>query len=199
VGVPLALALTLRIYRKHLDTPAAHRYLGFVYLPYRRPCAFWEAVQTVQTAALVAVAVFSVRIGPYYTLLLLTSMFTVLLGLQLAFRPHATRTTHLAQVAALCVLAAITFITLSFFHAVGFEAEPGPAYREVMGAALLLLVVGYTVTVLVFATLGLADRVAGVWQRVCNWFGGVCHSLMGTSDVRQAGAADAKSVGDVSS
>jgi hypothetical protein len=163
VGVPAALAVALHAFRNKLDTPSAHRYLGFVYLPYRRQAAVWEAVQTVQTAALVAVSVFSVRLGPYYTLLLLTAMFTILIALQLAFRPHATRATHLAQVAALCVLASVTFVTLSFFHSVGFEAEPGIVYKELIGAALLLVSIAYTVTMLFFASLGLADWFKALW------------------------------------
>jgi len=159
VGVPVALALTLHFYRKKLDTPSAHRYLGFVYLPYRRACSNWEAVQTVQTAALVAVAVFSVRIGPYFTLLLLTSMFVFLLALQLTARPHTARAAHLAQVAALCVLATVTFIALSFFPMVEFEARPSDLYREFMGAVLLIAVLAYFCAVLLAVGLGLAERV----------------------------------------
>jgi hypothetical protein len=167
VGVPMGLAVALHVFRKKLDTPSAHRFLGFVYLPYREACANWEAVQTVQTAALVAVSVFSVRIGPYFTLLLLTSMFVVLLALQLAARPHSARAAHVAQVAALCVLAAVTFIALSFFSMVEFESNPTDLYRELMGGVLLVAVLAYVLAVLVAVGFGLEDRM----RRAAQMFG----------------------------
>ena len=70
-----------------------------------------------QTVVLVAIAVYSYSLGPYYATLLFNAALLLFVGLQHVQQPYAVPQVHELQLASFCCLLATSYMALSLFTA----------------------------------------------------------------------------------
>jgi hypothetical protein len=143
-----------------LDDAGFRRSWGFLTHSYRPRFCWWEAVVVWETAALVAISVFGVNLGPYYQCILMIAALMLVSHLQLGFKPYAHVQAGRAMLQGthcllLTTLAGLSFLPFGAVHA-------GPTYGLVMGGILLAVHVVYVCSVL-WRLLRLID-----WPRLCN-------------------------------
>jgi hypothetical protein len=135
---------------------------GFLTHSYHRRVCWWEAVVVCETAALVAISVFGVNLGPFYQCVLMVAALLLVSQLQLVFRPYLRSQTRQAMVQGThCLL--LTALAAQSFLAYG-HVQPSIAYGLAMGALLLVINFVYVCSV--------------VWKLIClvDWLG-LCDAI----------------------
>jgi hypothetical protein len=119
---------------------------GFLTHSYRPRFCWWEAVVVCETAALVAISVSGVNVGPSYQCLLMIAALMLVSNLQLGFKPYAHVQAGRAMLQGthcllLTTLAGMSFLPLGAVH-------PGATYGMVMGGILVAVHAVYVCSVL---------------------------------------------------
>ena len=140
VALPTAMVWWLRSNKALINEPAFRLHYGFLYRNFRPNRFYWEAVIALQTAVLVCIAVFSSVVGSYFELLMFAFVFSMIMVLQLWFRPFAFKRLQQLQLMAMGLLYATAFIALSF---ISVEKESNAIYKEVIGSVLLALIAAF--------------------------------------------------------
>jgi predicted outer membrane repeat protein len=169
VGVPLAIVGLLRFNRKKLHDPAFKAHFGFLYRTFRDERCWWEGVWAAQTTVLVALSVFRYNLGAYFSVLLVSYMFGVTAGLQLLFKPYASRKLHIMQLVASICLFTTAYIALSLFTV---DVSTGSVYQQAVGAIAIVLNLGF----ILWCCYCIARSSRGPVLLMCK---GVCSCLTG--------------------
>ena len=195
VATPLALLVGLTVNKSKLQRAGVRAQFGFLYRPYIEKRSWWEGLMTVQTVLLVTVSVFRYTLGGFYSVLLVTVMFTVMATLQLIFKPFASQRLHIMQLVATGCLYITSCIAQSLFSD---DVSSAYIYREVIGAVGVCLNVSfmlwccYCILAESKGTLGKVTRVLG---RV---LAGCCPSLCGmTGSSSMQGGVAVKAAGEI--
>jgi len=136
VGVPVGIAVLLYRNRRKIDGSAPPSKLAFLYNTYRPERYYYEVVSTVHIACVMAVSVFSLTLGPYYSLLLLNALFVLWCAMEHMFKPYAFQE---LQTMSLCSMGALYFTTLNALTWFSSGTTTPSLYREIMGVAGLLV------------------------------------------------------------
>ena len=166
-GVPLGTWLALRgVGRAASLSEGASNPLSFLYDNYRVARYYWEVVSTVQIALVAALSVFSITIGAYFTMLLLSLAVVVSWALQVLLKPFAFVELHVTGLLSLATLYITALLALTFLNR---DTLPPGAYDEVAGVLMLLLnVVFYLWCIhqIIIHSKGTVTRMWGKVQRV---------------------------------
>jgi hypothetical protein len=160
--LPLSVALLMLHKRRNslLSNPWTVAHWGFLYRSYCTQCCYWETVVLLQTILLVAISTFGVTLAPWYQSICMTAALAVMALLLVAAQPHAQPVCRAVALQSICCLFFTTVAGMSFLS-MPAGPEPGYVYKEVMGAALLLLHA-------VFVALVLQAVLKGVhWRGIC--------------------------------
>eukprot|EP00878_Enallax_costatus_P032389 GHUV01035594.1.p1 GENE.GHUV01035594.1~~GHUV01035594.1.p1 ORF type:complete len:273 (+),score=53.44 GHUV01035594.1:58-819(+) len=147
LGIPLLMCLcfllpaymlgVVVVNWKRLHEQPVRQQFGFLYRPYRKACAYWEAVVVCQTLALVAVSVYGVTLGPFYQALLFNcTLALIVLGLALV-RPYSHPQAGSVMSQSMGCLLATSYIGLSFLP---YDAtlHPNDVYANIIGSVVLI-------------------------------------------------------------
>jgi hypothetical protein len=155
LGVPLIAllcvvlpAVIVYITLTHINAssePSFSRSWGFLTHSYQRRVCWWEAVVVCETAALVAISVFGVNLGPFYQCVLMVTALLLVSQMQLVFKPYLRAQTSQAMVQGAHSLLLTALAALSFL-AYG-PIQPSVAYGVAMGAVLLVINAVYVCSV----------------------------------------------------
>jgi hypothetical protein len=152
VGVPGGLFWVLKANEGHAADFSFHRHFGFLYCSFRVPeRVWWEAVWSVQTVAMSAVAVFHFQLQAYYSMLLLALTLCVSIAMQQVFKPYAVHKLHVMHSSASVCLLLTVFGGLAMFS-VDKSAESLLPVQVAVGVLVLLMdvvMVGWCVYVIV--------------------------------------------------
>jgi hypothetical protein len=170
LGVPLTAllcvvlpAVIVYITLSHINAlgdASCSRSWGFLTHSYHRRVCWWEAVVVCETAALVAISVFGVNLGPFYQCLLMVAALLLVSQLQLMFKPYMRIQTRQAMIQGThCLL--LTALAAHSFLAYG-PVQPGVAYGLARGFVLLVINFVYVCSV-VWKLLCLVD-----WHALCD-------------------------------
>jgi hypothetical protein len=170
LGVPLITLLCVALpalvvwitlsHAKQLGDVSFGRSWGFLTHSYRPKVCWWEAVVLCETAALVAISVFGINLGPFYQCVLMVAALLLVSQLQLVFQPYLRMQTRRVMVQGThCLL--LTALAAQSFLAYG-PISPSVTYGLVMGAVLLVINSVYVCSV-VWKLLGLVD-----WLALCD-------------------------------
>jgi hypothetical protein len=130
VATPLALFIGLTLNKSKLQHADVKAHFGFLYRPYVEKRCWWEGLMTTQTMLLVLVSVFRYTLGGYYSVLLVTLLFTGMATLQLILKPFASRRLHVMQLIATGCLYLNGCIAQSLFSV---DMDSSPVFKEVIG------------------------------------------------------------------
>lgn len=142
------LAFVLRN-RSTLYTDALRHYF-FLYSMYKPAAAYWEAIVIVQLSVLVAISVFGVSLGTYYSCMVLAAALWVVLLVVAQVRPYASKAVATAAVRSAACVFFTSFAALAFMPAgtiIG-QAEAYGQYAAGVGAAVLVVNVAFVLSVL---------------------------------------------------
>lgn len=142
VVIPVGLFWLLKANQHRAGELRFRETFGFLYRNYRPKFLYYEAVTAVQTVALSAVAVQHFWLGPYTALLLLSLLFFVFGGIQMACRPYTHQKLHIVHYGASAVLFLTTLAGLAMFHVEG-QAPPQEISRVAIALLALVLDVGF--------------------------------------------------------
>jgi hypothetical protein len=102
VGLPAAIVMVVRRRRDSLDDPRFLRHFASLISDYKPNYAWWEAVNLVLMAMLVAVGTFGKIMGGYLNLLSLAAAQLLSVTVQALWRPQRVRQLHWVQTTAYC-------------------------------------------------------------------------------------------------
>lgn len=142
VVIPVGLFWLLKANQHRAGELRFRETFGFLYRNYRPKFLYYEAVTAVQTVALSAVAVQHFWLGPYTALLLMSLLFFVFGGIQMACRPYTHQKLHIVHYGASAVLFLTTLAGLAMFHVEG-QAPPQEISRVAIALLALVLDVGF--------------------------------------------------------
>ena len=114
---PLALIVTLRRNRAHLDSPTMQRRYGFLYMGYStaRGLYWWEAVVLLRKFAVLMVA--SSISDPFYQSLLGVSVIVTFFVVQVNYQPYEDRTLNRLEMMVMACLCFTQVVSLAYFRA----------------------------------------------------------------------------------
>ena len=168
-GVPLGTWFALRgVGRAASLSEGASNPLSFLYDNYRVERYYWEVVSTVQIALVAALSVFSITIGAYFTMLLLSLAVVVSWALQVLFKPFAfveVHVTRLLSLGTLYITASIALTFLSRDHVLPW------AYEVATGVVVLLLNALFYIWCTYQIIIHSKGIVASAWEKVQGVFG----------------------------
>lgn len=144
LSLPLQVAGFFYMNRAKLQTEQFKAVVGFMYHNYQEANYWWEPVNAVELAAVVAVHCFSYSLGPYYSILLLNLSFATFFLLQFALHPHAYEELHRLQLSSLALLCFTTYIGLTLLPPDSGKAPPA-VYAGIIGWVGMLVNVGFVV------------------------------------------------------
>lgn len=145
LSMPFQVAGGFLLHKAKLQTDEFKSVVGFMYHNYRPTAFFWEPVNAIELAVVVAVHCFSHTLGPYYSMLLLNISFALFLLLQIACHPHAYKELHQLQVTSLGLLFFTTYLCLTVLPqsagsaAAAAAAQPLQLYGNVVGVLGLVM------------------------------------------------------------
>jgi hypothetical protein len=156
VGVPVILLLCfvypgsvlVFMLRHHGGSLYTAEY-SFLFSMYKPTVAWWEVVVIVQMSVLVAITVFSVRLGTYFGCVVLMVAYFVVLSLLISIRPYACKAVGaVATRGAQCVF--ITSMATLLFMPAGTISGQAGAYEQygiAVGVVVLCLNVAFVLSV----------------------------------------------------
>jgi hypothetical protein len=116
VGVPGGLFWVLKANKSRAAGFSFRRHFGFLFCSFRVPeRVWWEAVWSVQTVAMSAVAVFHFQLQAYYSMLLLALTLCISIAMQQVFKPYAVHQLHVMHSSASVCLLLTVFGALAMF------------------------------------------------------------------------------------
>ena len=131
--VPCGVVVILWCNRLQLKQPGFAGRMGFLYRNYKDSRYYWETWVLAQTVVLVAIAVYSYSLGPYYATLLFTVALLLFVGLQHVQQPYAVPQVHELQLASFCCLLATSYMALSLFTAQNQVVAAPQEYAAAIG------------------------------------------------------------------
>ena len=159
---PVAVFLTMFLYRNRLRDPAFRRHFGFLYHNYRPAYCAWETVVVLQTLCIVSISVYGLKLGAYYQALLMNAALAFMLLLLTACKPHASWQLHRLYQAALGCLLLTSYAAMSFLSVAAitsgnngviisgssssnsYNQAAYAVYKTIMGVIMLLANVTFT-------------------------------------------------------
>jgi hypothetical protein len=158
-GIPLVLLLCVLWPGSVLVFMLRHRggslysselsHYSFLFSMYKPSAAWWEVVVIVQTALLVAINVFAVRLGTYFGCVMLLTAYFLVFALLVWVRPYNSRATGaVATRGALCVCLT-SLSTLLFMPAGTINSQVGAyeRYALAVGVVVVLVNIAFVVSV----------------------------------------------------
>jgi hypothetical protein len=147
LGTPLNIFGGFYMNRAKLQTEQFKSIVGFMYHNYDTKYYWWEPVNAMEIAVVVAIYCFSYTLGPYYSILLLNISFGFFFLLQMAVRPHAYPELHRMQMVSLGLLCFTTYIGLTLLpKSPDIElVQPPVAYGVAISVIGFLVNVAYVV------------------------------------------------------
>lgn len=114
VGIPLGAGLLLKRQRRRLKTPVVKAQFGFLFLGFQEKCYYWEFIVLIRKVSLVAVYVFLSAASPAVQGLLVFSLLSISLGLQLKYSPYMTAELNALELRNILVSEATIYCGLFF-------------------------------------------------------------------------------------
>lgn len=178
LGTPLNILSGFYMHRAKLHTEQFKAIVGFMYHNYKDGFYYWEPINAIEIAIVVAIYCFSYTLGSYYSLLLLNMSFGLFFLLQLAVHPHAYKELHRLQLASLGILCFTTYIGLTMLPQAEAElVQPPTAYGVLIGVIGCMLNVGFVLyAVWEICRLG-HGKVVTVYQAVVRFVRGIFQRL----------------------
>jgi hypothetical protein len=147
--LPVCIAVFLAGNRHRLQESAFQLHYGYLYKHYKPACAWYEACTMCQTLALVVLSVFSYSVGPFYCGLMTVACLAAFAAVLMLLRPYAHPLAGKLMLAGIIVLLLTSWASLLLLPYGPVQPSNAAAFSETLSIAVVLLNVGFFVTVVV--------------------------------------------------